>query len=224
MSSTAAEFKVKFLVSLEKQKIVYMETGKDFVDVLLGLLQLPIVSALSFFALSNGENRLQAGSLTTLYSSLQKMNTSRKAIFCILHALPFSQNCGNFQRILSESHYPCLLWSMYVTPVTSGQMASIVRAIPVQDGGGDMKTPATEGFVQSYLTFIISDDLNIIPASTIESIMMLSRHGVKSLADLYSVDGRVSSQQVFEVLRASFTSSTVLNDVFRNAIPSSPKR
>ncbi|KAH7352078.1 hypothetical protein KP509_19G028900 [Ceratopteris richardii] len=238
MTSNAREFKVKFLMSKEKQKIVYMEAGKEFVDVLLGLLQLPIVSALSFFATSNGENRLQAGSLTTLYSSLQKMNASNLLIekkeLLRPPCPPLLARLWKFSTDLNLKPLPALPATVYKCNYSyscmdsvsatrggncrKGHKAAMTEAIPLDIADEDMNTPSSSGFVQSYLTFIVSDDLNIMPASTIESIIMLNKHGVKNLADLYSVDGKVSSEQVFELLRTSFSSCAVLNEVFKNVI------
>ncbi|KAH7352077.1 hypothetical protein KP509_19G028800 [Ceratopteris richardii] len=237
MTGNARDFKVKFLVSKEKQKIVYMEAEKEFVDVLLGLLQLPIVSALSFFATSNGESRLQAGSLTTLYSSFQNMNASNFLIekdeLLRPPCPPLLGNLWTYSTDLSLKPVPALPATVYKcnylfgcmesvsatrgANCRTGHKAAMEEAIPLDDAD----TPSSNGFVQSYLTFIVSDDLNIMPASTIESIIMLNKLGMKSLADLSSVDGTVSSEQVFELLRTSFTSCAVLNEVFKNVIPRS---
>ncbi|KAH7293941.1 hypothetical protein KP509_28G049400 [Ceratopteris richardii] len=237
MTSSAKEFEGTFLVSKEKQKIVYMEAGKGFVDVLLGLLQLPIVSALSFFASSDAQNHLNAGSLTTLYNSLQKMNASSLLLLKDeLLCPPCPPLLSKFWRLsaglrpkplsLPATVYKCSSYQCFASvsathggTCRNGHGATMVNAINLDNADPHFTTPSC-GFVQTYLTFIISDDLNIMPSSTIESIIMLNKHGVKNLTDLCSVESRVSSEQVFELLRASFTSDTVLNKVFKDVIPS----
>ncbi|KAH7352076.1 hypothetical protein KP509_19G028700 [Ceratopteris richardii] len=232
------DLSVRLLVSKEKRKIIYMEVGSDVVDILLGFLQLPISSAIGLFAFSDDTDRLEPCTLFNLFRSLQKMNPSTSLVEKQELLVPpcpplLTRLCSlSTATEMKTLSLPAMVYScsacrsMSRVSDTSGSRCkqcgrdTMTSGITLDIAARDNASLPTKGFVQDNLIFIISDDLNIMPASTIESIMLLNKNGVKSLSDLYSIESKVSSEQVLELLKASFPRSTVLNDVFKGVVRS----
>ncbi|KAH7352075.1 hypothetical protein KP509_19G028600 [Ceratopteris richardii] len=239
----AEDFGVRFLVSRDRRKIIYMEAGKQVIDILLGFLQLPIVSVAGSLALTRATNSSQGGTFTNLFRSLQLMDQSMLMMpksellhptcppiltklsgftdeFKLRHPLPdklyrcskcnirnglFGTTCDPATRVSAISGEPCRVCD-------NGTMSV---AVPLDAVVQDKDTP---GFVQPHLAFIVFDNLDVMPASKIDNILVLRRHGVNNLHDVYSVEARVSAQHVLDLLAASFSSCGVLTEVFRNLI------
>ncbi|KAH7431468.1 hypothetical protein KP509_08G049800 [Ceratopteris richardii] len=168
---------VKFLVSMERQKILYMEAGKNVVDILLGLLQLPIVSLLGLppFCFP------RATDLTNLFSSFAGMSPS-----CLL---------VDKYQLLSPPCPPSLKSLKNLPSSLRSQSAQCNAGYNDSSFHRFGQNKESSGFVQNNLMFIVSDDLRITPSSSIESLMLLKKHDVKSLSDVDSVEANVSSDQ-----------------------------
>lgn len=84
------------------------------------------------------------------------------------------------------------------------------------EGGG-------EGYVKETVTFMITDELEISPASTITSINLLNKLSVKDVADLEERTARVGPTEALDLLGAALVSTTALNDVFGSHARSNPR-
>lgn len=80
-----------------------------------------------------------------------------------------------------------------------------------------------EGYVKETVTFIITDELEISPASTITSINLLNKLSVKDIADLEERTARVGPTEALDLLGAALVSTTALNDVFGSHARSNPR-
>lgn len=81
------------------------------------------------------------------------------------------------------------------------------------------------GYVKETVTFIITNELEISPASTITSINLLNKLNVRDLSDLGERNVNVGRNEALELLHACLVSTTALDDVFGDAAsPSSPRR
>lgn len=80
-----------------------------------------------------------------------------------------------------------------------------------------------EGYVKETVTFMITDELEISPASTITSINLLNKLSVKDIADLEERTARVGPTEALDLLGAALVSTTALNDVFGSHARSNPR-
>ncbi|MCO5571187.1 hypothetical protein L7F22_024921 [Adiantum nelumboides] len=78
-----AQMRVRFLVNRSSQKILYMEAGKEFVDMLFGFLQSPVATILSGLRkqadMEVGSARSMEpalGNMSNVYESLRRMSSS----------------------------------------------------------------------------------------------------------------------------------------------------
>ncbi|CAI5952727.1 unnamed protein product [Closterium sp. NIES-64] len=80
------------------------------------------------------------------------------------------------------------------------------------------------GFVKETLTFMVTDNLEFYPSSTIKSISLLNTLGVKSMADLESCETTVTQDHALALVQAALTSTTALNDVFGSLLTVSRRK
>ena len=65
---------LKLLIDKNSNKVVFAKAGKEFVDFLLGHLQLPLGSIMGL--LSQYDNMVGSGSLSRVYESIQNLDSS----------------------------------------------------------------------------------------------------------------------------------------------------
>jgi len=64
---------LKVLVNKENNKVVFAEAGKDFVDVLLSFITLPLGTIARLVAKESNVQPVKIGSLSTLYESVSHL-------------------------------------------------------------------------------------------------------------------------------------------------------
>ncbi|GLJ44596.1 hypothetical protein SUGI_0937340 [Cryptomeria japonica] len=180
---------VRLLISKKNSKIVYAEAGKDFVDLLLSFLTMPLGSVMKLLSASGSSRKV--GSVTSLYVALEKlpaqyMNGDKSKL---LDPKPVSKYSTQNLLIenLSSSFYICKKFRPYGTHSVSTipdetcvcglalnypmefSSKACQSNIQVTDGG------SSNGYVKGTVTFMITDDLNITPSSTITCIKLLNQ-------------------------------------------------
>ncbi|XVF83485.1 hypothetical protein PTKIN_Ptkin16aG0491700 [Pterospermum kingtungense] len=88
----------------------------------------------------------------------------------------------------------------YIPPFKS----KTIRAPPSQEGG----------YVKEAVTYMITDDLLVMPMSITYIITLLNKFNVKDVGVLQEKVIDVGKDKVQELLRVSLQSRTVLSDVF----------
>ncbi|MQM21023.1 hypothetical protein Taro_054055, partial [Colocasia esculenta] len=91
--------------------------------------------------------------------------------------------------------------SQLLNPSVASPAAFSEKAASSGGAGGE------RGFVKGVVTYMVMDDLAVAPMSTVSSITLLNKRGVKDLGSLEERTAR-------ELLKASLQSTTVLTDVF----------
>ncbi|CAI7797473.1 unnamed protein product [Closterium sp. NIES-54] len=173
-----AALQVNILFSKEKVKILYLEAGKDFIDLLMALLRMPTASLLRLLSNAGMTTKKPVG-IFNVFSSAENLDSS----------------------------YMKVDKSFVVSP--SPPEGTQVRLL---------------GFVKETLTFMVTDNLEFYPSSTIKSISLLNTLGVKSMADLESCETTVSQDHALALVQAALTSSTALNDVFGSLLTVSRRK
>lgn len=220
---------LRFLINEKTGKILYAEAGKDFVDLLFSFLTLPIGSVMKL--LSELKQAKKVGSLSNLYKSVEKLQTmfmnADKS-----HLLEPSVMCSNPNAILRIKSAPIVYYvcgsqvhyggaTHYMATQSGGRCAcgrNMTYPVQLQNPStGDITNhtgSSGEGYVKETVTFIITNDLEISPSSTITSINLLNKLNLKDLSDLGERNASVGPNEALELLWASLVSTTPLNDVF----------
>ncbi|XP_043708162.1 uncharacterized protein LOC122657508 isoform X2 [Telopea speciosissima] len=87
-----------------------------------------------------------------------------------------------------------------------GQGSTVANGGGCAVGGG--------GYVKEVVTYMITDDLEVKPMSTISSIAILNRCDVKDIGALEDSVVHLGTKEGLDLLRASLQSKSVLTDVF----------
>ncbi|XP_024990345.1 uncharacterized protein LOC112524648 [Cynara cardunculus var. scolymus] len=192
-ASSSSKVSLKLLIDKKAKKVVFAEANKEFVDFLFHILSLPVGTVIRLL-----KNTSMVGSLGNLYDSIENLsdiymqpNSSKD---CILN--PKIANHGAQLPILLPNDDGSLYRKFYscsdhlfvadnptaVCPDCNGLMNS---ECPYVAGSGAAKLTAEGGgFVKGVVTYMVMDDLVVMPMSTISSITMLSRFNVTEVGGL----------------------------------------
>ncbi|KAK1373694.1 putative DNA polymerase zeta catalytic subunit [Heracleum sosnowskyi] len=194
-----ATVSLKLLVDNSTQKVVFAEAGKDFVDFLFGLLEIPLGSLLNHLA---NQGMCESWTLSKVYQSVDKLDKEYlqpdQTKTSLLHpqmsssntkGAPLMQQLGYRKSQSSSSSY-------YGSSNRSDDKKEV------------------DGYVKESVTYMISDDLTVKPVSSISSISLINSLGVKDIATLEEKIVNIDMQKALELVRTSFGSNTVLTDVF----------
>ncbi|XP_052185955.1 uncharacterized protein LOC127797260 isoform X8 [Diospyros lotus] len=184
MDKTAS---LKLLVDTTTDKVVFAEAGKDFVDFLFGLLQLPLGGILAALP-----GQAVSGSIIKIYESAQNL------------ADEYLQPSQTKNSLLRPA-----------TATSNTEPSPLLKALPFSFQGSSSsyssydRPNVVQGYVKSAVVYTVADDLTVKPLSTVSSLALLNSLKVKDIGVLQEkiVVG-------LKLLKASLESTTVLTDVF----------
>lgn len=195
-----ATVSLKLLVDNSTQKVIFAEAGKDFVDFLFGLLEIPLGSLLSHLA---SQGMCESWTLSKVYQSVNKLDKE--------YLQPDQTKDSLLNPAMSSSNTkgaPLMQQLGYRKPQSSS--SSNYYGSSHQSN----VNKEVDGYVKGSVTYMISDDLTVKPVSSISSISLINSLGVKDIATLEEKIVDVDMKKALELVRTSFGSNTVLTDVF----------
>jgi hypothetical protein len=173
------------LVEKGKNKVVYAEAGKDFVDVLFSFLTLPLGTISRLVA---KESNMKFGSLSSLYQSVSDLDQQHL----------WSQNCKemllkprspmdiyNGQLKLNIDDTPTLVFlcenslCRSCVNIFRNQKCQCGKLLKIESHMNDYN-----GFVKESATFIIHDDLTVMPNDLGTSLCLLQKRGINDITDI----------------------------------------
>lgn len=102
--------------------------------------------------------------------------------------------------------------------IPSGDLESLKKDIfdkLFQDLDSEGATCSSDrGFVSENVTYMVTDNLEVMPSTTVRSIQVLNKFKVATLADLESTDVSIGIIEILQLLKAALSSSTCLDDIF----------
>jgi hypothetical protein len=231
-SANCSSMDVRLLINKKTGRVLYAEAGKDFVDLLLAFLLLPTGAIIRLLQEHGTASSKSVGSISNVYDSVRKMNAAYMITDKSILLEPLQESSPfNGLPLLQNSTTPREYYSCPIA--NNGYGKHQISTVPDQKCtcGQEIKTkvillnhfssPSSSansgspaGYVKDAATFIITDDLNILPISTITGITLLNRLHVKDLSELKETTVTVGPEKVLELLGASMASKTALNDVF----------
>ncbi|KAK3002206.1 hypothetical protein RJ639_020975 [Escallonia herrerae] len=138
---TNPELSLKLLVDKSSKTVVYAEAGKDFVDFLFGLLELPLGSLM---ALINNLGRTAPSSFAKVYENVRNLDSSYFATINTKHSL-LKPNLPSS----NVNHTPLLQELAYTKPAS---YCSYYVNTPKKD---------VDGHVKGLVTYMVMDDLSL---------------------------------------------------------------
>uniref|UniRef100_A0A5B6Z3Q2 DUF674 family protein n=1 Tax=Davidia involucrata TaxID=16924 RepID=A0A5B6Z3Q2_DAVIN len=220
-NETSQSISLNVLVEKEKNRVVFAEADKDFVDVLFSFMTMPIgtIIRLTREHLLEGEmgclNNLYAGVESLDKKHLQSMKCkdmllrprSAAEIYC--RNLKLNLVDGNINEYYVCSTEECNFLSAYQTAhcrcgKTIDLELKLLNPISIPRDGGV--------FVKPTARFIMTDDFQAVPMSTMTGLALLRKLGAADGSTIEERTVNIGRDEVLKLLKCSLTSRTPFSD------------
>ncbi|KAL0794814.1 hypothetical protein Bca101_066191 [Brassica carinata] len=159
---------ITVFVRKQDKKVLYAESGQEFVDLLLIFLAVPLESLWKI----SGAN-IKLGCIDTFYKSMKSLSSSEgTSVLTCTSMLPMNYN---FQAPLLD--VCCKDSSVWTVTVNSRRFA-LKLMYPNYDGSTESTVHGSSGLVRRGTTYMISDDLTISPTNSCSTICILKKLNV----------------------------------------------
>ncbi|KAG5533316.1 hypothetical protein RHGRI_027491 [Rhododendron griersonianum] len=223
-SSSKEVITLKLLVDTKNNRVLFAEAGKDFVDFLFTLLSLPVGTVVRLLTAKS-----MVGSLGNLYDSVESLsdtymqpNQSKevllkpKAAACSTEASLFLTDddfaakkvymCGNYHHyVTNDPKVICPACKKYTMTTEVTFLPSKVANTGLSGEGG---------YVKGVVTYMVMDDLVVMPMSTISGISLLSKFNVTNVASVEEKVVTFGMDEGLKLLKTTLHSKMVLTSVF----------
>ncbi|KAF7010893.1 hypothetical protein CFC21_025255 [Triticum aestivum] len=215
---------LKLFVDKEKNRVRFAESGKEFVDVLFGFLTLPLGTVVRLLG-----KQSQVGCLDEIYKSVEELSTdffrteACKAMLLRLMSAAAKQCCDLKVRVDDTKHrevYVCgdtsccakADGSFSSVPGVLCKCGKVMGQIPGEWPEEDpAATASVDGvFVKGCFKFVVTDDLQVAPASTSLMLSLFNKFGVQDPTRLEQRMIQLSSVEMINLLKRSLTSKQPL--------------
>ncbi|KAH7548030.1 hypothetical protein JRO89_XS14G0056800 [Xanthoceras sorbifolium] len=200
--STASTVKLKLLIDKKGNKVLFAEASKDFVDFLFYLLSLPVGTVVKLL-----KEKSLVGALGKLYESIENLHET------------YIQPNQNKNTLLNprsslwatEVPFCCLIMKNRAPERVA---MNIETSIIVKSAAANAGAVVEGGFVKGVVTYMVMDDLEVKPVSTITSITMLNKFNVKDVGALEERVVDIGINEGLKLLKASLECKNVMTSVF----------
>ncbi|RHN46347.1 hypothetical protein MtrunA17_Chr7g0241271 [Medicago truncatula] len=215
---------LRVLVDKARKKVVYAEAEKDFVDVLLSFLTLPLGTIARLVSKESNIEAVKFNSISSLYQSVSDLkeeylwNKACKEML-IKPGNSMEAYCHQLKLNIDETEplqylceYPfCRLvrnsWSIFYKQKCKCGMLFNSGPVVIDD-----MTCVPDGFVKETASFIIRDDLYVMPNHLRTSVCLLKKHGINDLANTEKKTLLITKKEVVDLLKLSLLSKTPITD------------
>ncbi|KAF3957792.1 hypothetical protein CMV_017229 [Castanea mollissima] len=224
--------RLKLLIDTENRKVLFAEADKDFIDFLFHILRLPLRTIIPLL-----KKQGMVGSFGNIYDSIENLSTTYlqsnvNKETLLKHKVHISGGTGEVPLLLpniessstSRKFYRCSRLQNnncygYVADDGSAScpscQGSMTRDVSFVDPPtADNTVSSGGGYMKGVVTYMIMDDLEVKPMSTISSITLLNKFNVKQLGDLEEKVVELGMEEGVKLLKASLQSKSVLTGVF----------
>ncbi|CAK7325620.1 unnamed protein product [Dovyalis caffra] len=187
---STSKMNLKLLVDAKRNKVVFAEAGKDFVDFLLNLLVLPVGTVIRLLQKST----TSVGCIANLYYSLEKLNESylqpnQNKDSLLKPTIPAQVTNPNIlipgtnKKPEDRKLFYCPGHPRYVSDIQNSVCGHCTsrRNREVKFVDTNCSTPTDKpncdqrGYVKDLVTYIVEDDLSVSPMSMIAGVDLLNK-------------------------------------------------
>ncbi|XP_061336654.1 uncharacterized protein LOC133283756 [Gastrolobium bilobum] len=219
---------IKVLVDKDSNKVVAVEATKDFVDTLFSFLSLPLATIIRL--LTNNQQLSQSpflGNITNLYQSVQNLTPNdflnHVCQQMLLHPRnPCEALCLKlFFNVDDTEPTTELLVCDSCNKFTTFPNLDCICGKPITyqphnlDSEGQGNSAEAKGGVflqENGSTFMVFDDLKIVPSSLVTSLEVLLQLGYSDLTQLEEVTHNLGKQEILNLLKYTLTSHEPLTN------------
>lgn len=219
---------LKLLVDRKTNRVVFAEADNDFVDILLSFLTLPVGTVIRL--LSRKSQQLELGCVHNLYKSVENLEGKH---FCsdvcktmLLHTRNSSADICRKLKVNIDDTVPI---KYYICPsvsnvhVPGGLLSTFCHGRcdcgekltkeMLLNQPADTTDEENGVFLIARGSFIVTDDLQIMPLSAETTVGLLNNHGASAEAlEVKAID--FSQEEATRLLRHMLSSKTSLTDTF----------
>ncbi|XP_061339646.1 uncharacterized protein LOC133286269 [Gastrolobium bilobum] len=226
-SATENQVALRVLIDEKKNKVVFVQAGKDFVDFLLSFLTLPLGTIVRLVSKESNMKKVSIGSLSSLYESVANLDESHFWTDTCKEMLLQPRNamesyCQNIKLNIDDTektkYFICE--DLDCSRKRSGGLLSTFTnqrckcGKPMNREIFNRISPANKGFVPETATFIISDDLKVKPDDFQNSVCLPINLGSEDFDAIKLVIVNVTQNDTLDLLTGSLFSTTPLTDLF----------
>ncbi|XP_021830060.1 uncharacterized protein LOC110770269 [Prunus avium] len=213
-TSNTTRVSLKLLIDTRGCKVLFAEASKDVVDFLFNLLSLPVGTVIRLLSEDGG----MVGSLGNLYESVENLNDTylqpnldkdtllkpKTTVAAGANILPLLTNNINVDSN-SKQFYMCPycnprhISNVVGTLCPSGynMTTTVTDVSPQASSSTVVATSGSEGgYVKGVVTYMVMDNLEVKPMSTISSIAILNQFNVKDVGALQEKVVHLGMQEV----------------------------
>ncbi|CAL9007968.1 unnamed protein product [Prunus brigantina] len=228
-TTNSATVSLKLLIDTKSNKVLFAEASKEVVDFLFTLLSLH-VATVTRLLLSNGG---MVGCLGKLYESLENLSDTYMQPNLNKDSLLKPKTTISGANILhlqanNDSNAPkwfylCAMCNRHISdsPVTTCPTCisrkistQVFYAAPPPEPTGVTSGNIKSGYVKSDIMYIIMDDLEVKPMSTVSSITLLKTLNFKTVDAFEEKVVDLDIEEGLKLVKASLESKTALTNVF----------
>ncbi|CAN0897993.1 hypothetical protein LINGRAHAP2_LOCUS19447 [Linum grandiflorum] len=229
-NTSTTKVTLKLLIDGKTKRVLFAEAGKEFVDFLFTLLSFPLGTVIRLLS----KNKM-VGCLGNLYQSIEDLSdtfiqsaTNKDAV--LKPKAPFFPN-GSTTLLLTDAdnNGTTTTKTFYMCPKYHPSVSDNAKAIcPQCNNYMSNKVPfivppvvkntsETSGFVKGVVTYMVMDNLEVKPMSTISSLTLLSKFNIQQVGVLEERVIELGMDQGLNLLKASLQTKNVLTSVFLGA-------
>ncbi|XP_028770580.1 uncharacterized protein LOC114727957 [Neltuma alba] len=242
MASTAIpeQISLRVVVDKEQNRVLYAEAGKDFVDILLSFLTLPLGTIARLVSRDSNTKPCRFGCISSLYESVGNLDpkylnseTCKQMLLQPRNSMErYNQNLKlNIDDTEPTKYYACidclfqgpsLVTTFKNMKCKCGRnftfllnpckwlLCSPLLSGSDKNASGDAGDNTWEGYVKETASFIISDDLSVTPANFNTTLCLLKNLRSECLPEESTVV--LSSNEILDLLKYLLISKTALTD------------
>ncbi|KAJ4835201.1 hypothetical protein Tsubulata_037004 [Turnera subulata] len=194
---------LKAVIDEASKRILFVEAGHDFVDILFSFLTVPTGKIVGLFH-SQPPTMGSIGCMDNLYKSVENLDLNHfRSDTCksmLLQPLNGAvRHCNRLKLKLDNgaglTHYYCRSWAC----------TSKVHREAASDSEGV--------FVKGLQRFVVSDELEVVPASSDASFDFLSKLHVVDCSAITERTFNIGLTEITNIMRFSMSSKTVLSRI-----------
>ncbi|XP_058741768.1 uncharacterized protein LOC131634640 [Vicia villosa] len=213
-----------FLVDKEKSRVLFAEAGNDFVDALFSFFTLPLGTIARLVAEESNIEAVRFGSISSLYQSLKDLDQqylwSHTCKKILLNPGNFMEEYWQSMKLNIADTVPKISYFFCENKACKIENRSCVSFIKNQKCicGKLLKQETARilyqlnSFVKVTSTFIIFDDLNMMPNVVGTSLNLLQKLGVNDVGTIDKQTFNVSKKEVLDIFKLSLISKTPLTE------------
>ncbi|KAK1373178.1 hypothetical protein POM88_029371 [Heracleum sosnowskyi] len=223
------EISLKVVIERDTKKIVFAEANSDFVDILFSFLTLPMGTIVRLLA--NGSDpsheKVNIGGFNNLYESVANLDAmyfrTKECQDMLLRTRNSAEvQCQNLKINIDDMkpiqyficEYLCSkTWNSSNTHLSTCSSARCKNCPYLLNRAIHFDAMGEGVFVPKTSSFVISDDLHVIPNNLTSTLGILESRGIKDFATLEENTMKLGSSEILHLLERSFLSETPLSDI-----------